>query len=337
MNFKDYPIYSIVLGEGSVGIKATSLVSVPAIDSNFLKFSEDNFTEKVDFVFSDDEKREVVGAIMIPDKPIFRNVNGNKFYVNFSKEIIKDLTTKMLTDGTAGLFTIQHNGKILEDGVKVMEVWNKEGDMDKSVALGIEEPIGTTFMKAYIEDTTIWNHVKEHGLNGFSIELDAMIAPYNDKFNKKEIMLKDVFKNSLEVNGSTLYFNGELRKSTAIFVEKDGAPQAFEGEFMSSDTKYTVVQGIVSDTENVQVSIDSKFERLEAGFTAIKDVFSKVVKSDEDIEAERAEFNLQKDQFKLDQSDFAKSKEPKKVSLSFEKERIENANSLREWYKQFPQ
>ena len=338
MKFNGYPIYNIKIGEGSVGIKATSLVSVPAIDSNFLKFSADT-EEKIDFVFGSDEKREIVGAIMIPNQPIFRNVNGNKFYVNFSKEVIVDLTTKMLTDGMAGLFTIQHNGKVLKNGIKVMEVWNKESETDKSVALGIGEPIGTTFMKAKVDDDNIWNHVKEHGLNGFSIELDAMIEPIISDFNKQEkkIMLKEAFSNSLEVNGLSLYFNGELKKSTAIFTETDeGVPQVFDGEFMSNDVKYKVAQGLVVEAENVQVSIDSKFGRLEQGFNAVKELVEKVMKSDEDLVAEKAEFDLKKDQFKLDQADFAKQKENGTgVTLSFEKQRNDLGVELRDWNKKF--
>jgi len=342
VKYNGLPIYDIKLGKHNVGIKATSLVSVPATDSNFLHFQKETVEDddeaiKVDFVFASEEKREVVGAIMVPNKPIYRNVNGNRFYVNFSKEVIVELTTKMLSEGTAGFFTIQHNGKVLDSGVEVMEVWNKESETDKSVAFGIEEPIGTTFMKAKVSDDLVWSHVKEHGLNGFSIELDAMIEPLKSNFKKEEKnMLKEAFKSSLKANGVELYFNGELKKSTAIFIEEDGSPVAFDGEFMNNDVKYTVNQGLVTDVENVQVSIDAKFKRLEEGFEKISENIKEILKSDEKLEQEKAELELQKEQYKKDLENFAKQKENRNdISISFEKQRIEDANSLKEWYSKF--
>ena len=98
MKYNGFDVYDITLQENDLGIKATSLVTIPAIDSPFLHFNED----KPQFIFANEEKQELVGAIMIPDKLIYRNINGHKFYVNFTKEVIRDLTSKMIKSGAAG-------------------------------------------------------------------------------------------------------------------------------------------------------------------------------------------------------------------------------------------
>lgn len=341
VQYKGLPIFDIVLTKDSKGIKATSLVEIPAIDSDFLRFSkgQDDLVPNLEFIFSsaDEEKREIVGAFLIPNYPIFRNVNGNKFYVNFSKEVISELTSKMLKDGVAGLFTIQHNGIILEEGVEVMEIWVKDSEVDKSVELGLKEPIGSAFMKAKITDDVIWSKIKEFGLNGFSIELDASIKPSEYKFNdnkkNEKSMLEQLFSASIEANGKKLYFNGELKKSTAIFTEVDEKPSVFSGEFMKEDTKYTVENGIVVEVENIQVSIDEKFKRLESNYESLVSKIDTVLASEESLEQARESLRLEREQFELEKQNFNKDKT--KVDISLEKQILGSAEGAKSWFNQF--
>ena len=52
MKYNGLDIYDISLGENDIGIKATSLVTVPAINSGFLHFNED----KLQFTFDNEKK-----------------------------------------------------------------------------------------------------------------------------------------------------------------------------------------------------------------------------------------------------------------------------------------
>ena len=92
MKYNGLDVFDIKVSKNDIGISATSLVELPATQSSFLHFGK----ESPQFKFVDEEKRELIGAIMIPDKFIFRKVNDIPFYVNFTAEVIRELTTKML-------------------------------------------------------------------------------------------------------------------------------------------------------------------------------------------------------------------------------------------------
>jgi hypothetical protein len=55
--------------------------------------------------------------------------------------------------------------------VTIVESWLKEGDSDKSLALGLSDlPNGTWFIGAKVDDDNVWNEVKSGNIRGFSIE-----------------------------------------------------------------------------------------------------------------------------------------------------------------------
>lgn len=65
---------------------AVSLVEDPAIESNFIALSKERIPIKLE-----DEKRLLVGAALVPNKPIYRNVNGKEFYISFDEATIEKL------------------------------------------------------------------------------------------------------------------------------------------------------------------------------------------------------------------------------------------------------
>lgn len=338
MKYNGLDVYDITLGKDDIGIKATSLVTLPAMESNFLHFNED----KPQFIFASEEKRELIGAIMIPDKLIYRNIGGNKFYVNFTSDVISNLVSRMIKSGTAGLFTIQHKHEVEENGIDVQEVWIKESEVDKSTNFEINEPIGTAFMKVKVNDERIWKSIKEYGLNGFSIELDASIVEKNEllfkKETPKEMSIKDVFENSVEVNGVELHFNSDLGKGTyLVSATEEGKPSPYSGEFNHNNVVYKVENGIVLEAEDVQLSTKEAIESLISEFNAVKDSVSAIMTSKEAIEAKEAELELLKSQFESEKEEFAKLKQKgfSKVSTNLSKN-ISDAGSVgKAWLKKF--
>ena len=74
--------------DADVGVFAISLVEDPAIEENFMYFSKSDKPQK--FATLSDEKRIVMGAVMIPDMPILRvDAEGEKYNCFFSKETIR--------------------------------------------------------------------------------------------------------------------------------------------------------------------------------------------------------------------------------------------------------
>ena len=94
---KDLPLFDITLKDIEQGMYKISLVDKPAIEENFIYFNETKVTEKIN-MFASDEKKELVGPIMIPNKEILRyDQEVGYYYVRFTEETIKEIMYKYST------------------------------------------------------------------------------------------------------------------------------------------------------------------------------------------------------------------------------------------------
>ena len=170
------PLYKVVLGEAEdSGMFRISLVNRPAIEEGFITLSSE---EEHSFKFANEEKKQVVGPIMIPDMPIYRRsaVMG-EYNIVFPKETIEKIMYKYSKSGLFNSFNIEH--AIETTDVTMLEVWMKDSEQDKSNAYGYNLPIGTVFVKAQIESEQLWEEIKSNQLNGFSIEIKTDIVEQN--------------------------------------------------------------------------------------------------------------------------------------------------------------
>lgn len=155
---------------------AVSLVEDPAIESNFIALSKQKSSIKLE-----NEKRLLIGAALVPNKPIYRNVNGNEFYISFDETTIEKLAQDFLANDYQHNITVDHQ----EDAndIVIVESWIKTSDNDKSVSYGLNEPIGTWFIGMKVNNDEIWQRVKDGFYKGFSIEavvgLDELINNNN--------------------------------------------------------------------------------------------------------------------------------------------------------------
>ena len=103
-------IIELILDEDSKmsGIDAISIVESPAIESNFIALNN----HQVKFATVDTEKRILMGPALIPNKPIYRNQDGEEFYVYFSKATIEKAMQMYLKKGNQGNATLEHDGKL---------------------------------------------------------------------------------------------------------------------------------------------------------------------------------------------------------------------------------
>lgn len=181
---RNYPIYDIAIDKedySDEGVFTVSLVNKPAIKSNFVYMSDEERTAL--YTFADEEKGEVVGAILIPNKLIQRySEELGVYYIRFTEETIKDIQYKMSKDGFFNYFNVEHS--FGADGVYMLETWIKEDEQDKSTKYGFDLPIGTMFMKAKIDDEYIKEGVRNGDLNGFSVELKSKLIPTMEKQEK---------------------------------------------------------------------------------------------------------------------------------------------------------
>jgi hypothetical protein len=160
------------------GIEAISVVSAPAIEENFLALKNE---EQIRLAEVSKEKRILMGAALIPDRPIYRKNGEQEFYIFFSKDTVVKASQMYLKAGNQGQATMEHTEEKLE-GMTVVESWIIEDSVhDKSRKYGLDLPLGTWMVSMKVDNDDIWdNYVKQNKIVGFSIE-----GYFADRLNNK--------------------------------------------------------------------------------------------------------------------------------------------------------
>tara|TARA_R110000803_G_scaffold5333_2_gene17616 strand:+ start:522 stop:1124 length:603 start_codon:yes stop_codon:yes gene_type:complete len=169
------------------GIEAISIVESPAIESDFVALKN----EEVKLAEVNKDKRILLGALLIPDKPIYRYSEEGEYYIFFSKDTVSKASQMYLRNGYQNATTLEHD-KVLT-GLTLVESWIVEDEVqDKSRKYGLNVPIGTWMGAVKVNNEEIWNeYVKTNKVKGFSIEgyfADKLESP---KKSAKKDMAKD--------------------------------------------------------------------------------------------------------------------------------------------------
>lgn len=164
----------VINEEDEFGVQAISLVDAPAIQENWLTLkSQDLKLQAVD-----QDKRILIGASLVPNRPIYRTDGEEEWYVHISQETVKQVAYKFMRQGYQHNTTFQHESDL--DGNVVVESWIVESETDKSYQYGLNPPVGTWMVAMHIGSQDFWEkYVKSGEVKGFSIEgrfLDAMRA-----------------------------------------------------------------------------------------------------------------------------------------------------------------
>jgi hypothetical protein len=148
------------------GIDAISLVEYPAIEEDFIALN----SQRVEFATQNDEKRILMGAALVPNKPIYRSEGQEEFYVYFSEATIRKASEMFFQKSKQNNATLEHEVGI--NGLTVVESWIIEDDVhDKSKKYGFDLPVGTWMVSMKVNNTEIWDgFVKTGKVKGFSIE-----------------------------------------------------------------------------------------------------------------------------------------------------------------------
>jgi hypothetical protein len=248
---KDLPLYDITLEDFAQGMYKISLVDKPAIEENFIYF---NKTEVVE-MFANDEKQEVVGPIMIPNKEILRfSPENGYYYVRFTEETIREIMYNYSKKGLFNEFGIHHEYDTQD--VVMLEVWMKESDNDKSKDYGYDLPNGTVFVKAKIESSELFSAIKNGEVNGFSIEIQADIKPVNNLEMNEFAFAKELGKMEATFEATLAKFQAQI---TALEEENANLLEAMT----SFEEKFGGVEDLKSAIEMIQKHISSMGETQE--------------------------------------------------------------------------
>ena len=182
-------IIELVIDEQSEefsGIEAISVVESPAIEEDFIALKNE---DKIRLAEVSKEKRLLMGAALIPDKPIYRKSGDHEFYIYFSKDTVAKASQMFLKSGNQGQATMEHATEKL-DGMTVVESWLVEDAVhDKSKKYELDMPIGTWMVSMKVDNDEIWNnYVKKNKIKGFSIE-----GYFADRLNRPKDKQKDIY------------------------------------------------------------------------------------------------------------------------------------------------
>ena len=153
---------------GLDGVGAISVVSDPAIDEDFFKFSKNG---EIKFKSIDKEQKVIMGALLIPNQMILRDLGEDQYgYVYMSAETIKETSQLFMKNENQNNATLEHMVEL--NNMTVVESWIVEDLVhDKTVKYGMNYPVGTWVVSMKVYDDDLWNEIIKTGMvRGFSIE-----------------------------------------------------------------------------------------------------------------------------------------------------------------------
>ena len=160
-------IVELILDDNSeLGIEAISVVENPAIEEDFIALK----SQEIKLAEVDKEKRILMGALLVPNKPIYRRSGEDEYYIYFSKDTVEKASQMYLMQGNQNNSTLEHQYEL--NGLSLVESWIVEDKVhDKSVKYGMDLPIGTWMGSVKVNNDKVWNEfVKTGKVKGFSIE-----------------------------------------------------------------------------------------------------------------------------------------------------------------------
>lgn len=293
------------------GVFAMSIVDKPAMDSNFIALSKDT---PLQFAEVSEERKVLLGAALIPDKPIYRNDEQGEYEIVFEKESIEFAAQNFSKRGYANNTNTDHSLELGGGKAYVTESWIKR-DMqkDKSALYGLDEPVGTWFIEMKIEDDEVYRKAKNGELNGFSIEGLFDMTDLNFNINqmsetKEETLLqkfgkmidekfksftesKKTFAQAKLIDGETVIeYEGETPEAGAMvqIVTEEGNVPAPAGEHELEDGVIIVIteEGIIAEVKektNEEQPEEMEDEKVDALLEKIAGMFSEQEKKQADV------------------------------------------------------
>jgi hypothetical protein len=177
-------IIELILDEDQeeTGVEAISIVESPAIESDFIALKD----QEMKLAKVSEDKKILIGALLIPNKPIYRKGDEGDYYIYFSKDTVQKASQLYLQNGYQHNSTLEHNETL--KGLTLVESWIVADEVhDKSRKYGLNVPVGSWVGAVKVNNDEIWQeYVKTNKVKGFSIEgyfADKMERP-KDKIDE---------------------------------------------------------------------------------------------------------------------------------------------------------
>lgn len=197
------------------GVDAISIVENPAIQTDFVALKG----QDIKLAQVSKEKRLLLGPVLIPNKPILRNADGEDYYIYFSKDTVEKASQMYLKEGNQKNASLEHEYKL--KGLTLVESWIVQDEVyDKSRLYDNtkEVPLGTWMGAIRVDSDEVWNdYVKSGVVKGFSIE-----GYFADKTERPKESINDLLK---EIETQETEFL--LKEIESVIEDKEIALESF--------------------------------------------------------------------------------------------------------------
>ena len=268
------PVYKAMVDDTEdTGMVVCSLVDEPAIESNFVAFDKQ---VPLKFKVEDEEKRMVLGPVMIPDMLIYRrDENNTEYYITYPAETIHKMTEKYFATMNVNNVDTDHSFELV-DGVVMTQAFFKNVDKGINPA-GFEElPDETLFFQYHILNDDIWEEIKAGTWKGFSLAGTFNVVPVEmnknkksdtkkmSKLNKIREMLQGILAQfeRISTDKALIEFDGdELEVGASVHgIDEEGNSFDLEdGEYKTDDgTIYVVKEGKVDEIRETDGEVEDE-------------------------------------------------------------------------------
>ena len=284
-------VYEAVFKEDEQeGVYALSVVENPAMEDLWITLSEQD--QKIELAQVDEKKRLLLGAALIPNKKIYRNIDGNEFYITFSEETIEKLAHNFFKKQNNNNSSLEHDVKL--EGMSVVEGWIVEDTLkDKSANYGKQYPKGTFVTMMKVDNDEMWEAALKGEIKGFSI--DALLGLQEVNFKSQIQMTEETQKNIV---------TDVIEGVKALFSKK-------EDEIVEETVEETLEATEVVEEEVLEPAFDA-----EAFAKELKETLSVEFKSQLDVKLSEMNETITKKDQEIAELKVALSKEPEVTAIT---------------------
>ena len=260
-------IVELILDENqdASGIEAISIVESPAIEEDFIALK----SNEIKLAEIDKEKKILMGALLIPNKPIYRNNGEDEYYIYFSKDTVLKASQMYLTKGNQNNSTLEHQHSL--SGLSLVESWIVEDEVhDKSRKYGINVPVGTWMGAVKVNNDEVWNdYVKTGKVKGFSIE-----GYFADKMERpKESIKEDMSEKQADLLLSQIKSIVKGEKVELALDIREIEQRAANSQFIykqSINQSNKAIQRVANDNKKYVNIIEFNEKEVLKGFSELK-------------------------------------------------------------------
>lgn len=185
------PLLRLTINGDEDGVNIISLVEFPAVERNFIQLSKE---VKLSL---NDEKKELLGVALIPDFPIYRRDEQGEYYIVFSAESIRKIAIDFYKKLNVNMADVEHSHN-MENGITYFQSLIVDKENGICPAAFKDLPDGTWIIGCKIDNTDVWNAVKNGTVKGFSIDGYFHAEPKKQEDEKQTLDNLDDLFNWLE-------------------------------------------------------------------------------------------------------------------------------------------